>query len=178
MRWVFASATTTASLTLSKRRPIPRSCGRKAPNSLPGASASGVFALALIHSLLGRSSATQQRPLPSKWLLCLLFHSGSQWCNATGLLHPWYPSTCCFLRCAKMGETLSSCGSCFWYYRATSAPSSLRAELFVTPLLFDSPATSLNRRPLGFAPPPHDGFALLANAHGCACSQAHTPCLL
>jgi hypothetical protein len=33
------------------------------------------------------------------------------------------------------------------------------------PSLFDSPATSQpGRRPLGFAPPPHDGYALLASA--------------
>ena len=29
------------------------------------------------------------------------------------------------------------------------------------------PASS--RRPLGFAPPPHDGFAFIASAQGCAC---------
>ena len=34
------------------------------------------------------------------------------------------------------------------------------------------------KRPLGFAPPPHDGFALLACAHGCTWLQAHSPCLL
>jgi hypothetical protein len=52
-----------------------------------------------------------------------------------------------------MDETLSSCGSCFWYYWATSAPSSLRAELFVAPLLFDSPATSHRKEALGLCAP-------------------------
>jgi hypothetical protein len=31
---------------------------------------------------------------------------------------------------------------------------------------------------MGFAPPPHDGFALLASAHGYACLLAHFQCLL
>src|SRR5215217_8416725 len=49
-------------------------------------------------------------------------------------------------------------------------PFPIKAELFVAP-----PPCSATRlphthgRPLGFAPPPHDGFALLAAAHGCAC---------
>ena len=44
---------------------------------------------------------------------------------------------------------------------------SLRAKALSPPPPFDSPATScqLYRRPLGFASPPHDGFALLASAH-------------
>src|ERR671912_239522 len=46
------------------------------------------------------------------------------------------------------------------------------AELSIPASLFGGPATSsqLCRRPLGFAPPPHDGFALLASAH----TDAHT----
>jgi hypothetical protein len=31
---------------------------------------------------------------------------------------------------------------------------------------------------MGFAPPPHDGFALLASSHGYACLLAHFQCLL
>ena len=31
---------------------------------------------------------------------------------------------------------------------------------------------------MGFAPPPHDRFALLASAHGYACLLAHFQCLL
>src|SRR5215204_1004751 len=125
---------------------------------------SGVFALAFMHALLGRSSATQQSPLPSKWLLCLLLHSGSQGYCTTGCLHPWYPSACCLLRGAKMDETLSSCGSCFWYYWATSAPSSLRAEHCCPTAAVRQPGYLPAKRPLGFASPPHNGFALLASA--------------
>src|SRR5215211_5579217 len=33
----------------------------------------------------------------------------------------------------------------------------------------------IHRRPMGFAPPPHDGFALLASAHRCTCLAANTP---
>jgi hypothetical protein len=54
---------------------------------------------------------------------------------------------------------------------------SLRTERLVTPplLLFGSLAASqLARRSLGFAPPPHDGFAFLA-AHGCACRPTSLP---
>ncbi len=43
-----------------------------------------------------------------------------------------------------------------------SSPLSLRAEgLIKTPPLFGNPATSLVEA-VGFASPPHDGFALLA----------------
>jgi hypothetical protein len=54
---------------------------------------------------------------------------------------------------------------------------SLKAELSVTPpLLFGSLAASqLARRPLGFAPPPHGGFAFLASAQGCACKPTSLP---
>src|SRR5215213_4799567 len=33
----------------------------------------------------------------------------------------------------------------------------------------------IHRRPIGFASPPHDGFALLASAHGCPWLQPHSP---
>jgi hypothetical protein len=36
------------------------------------------------------------------------------------------------------------------------------------------PGYLLARRPLGFAPPPHDGFALLASAHKDATACRHT----
>ena len=44
----------------------------------------------------------------------------------------------------------------------------LRAEHCCPAAAVRQPGYLLTRRPLGFAPPPHDGFALLASAHGCA----------
>jgi hypothetical protein len=59
------------------------------------------------------------------------------------------------------------------FFRHRVPPSHRRAELSSScpATLFGDPATSqlaLSRRPMGFAPPPYDGFAFLASAHGCA----------
>ena len=63
--------------------------------------------------------------------------------------------------------------------RSHPHPPFWRRGIVASPLLFDSPASSqLGRVPLGFASPPHDGFALLASAHGYACLLAHFQCLL
>jgi hypothetical protein len=52
---------------------------------------------------------------------------------------------------------------------------SLRAELCELAAAVRQPGYLPARRPLGFAPPPHDGFALLASAHGCAYLATNTP---
>ncbi len=57
------------------------------------------------------------------------------------------------------------------FFRHRVPPSHRRAELSSScpATLFGDPATSyrlaLSRRPMGFAPPPYDGFAFLASAH-------------
>jgi hypothetical protein len=63
--------------------------------------------------------------------------------------------------------------------RSHSHPlSSLRAELCCPADAVRQPGYLPARRPLGFAPPPHDGFALLASAQGCVSLQKHSQCLL
>src|SRR5215217_9305287 len=52
---------------------------------------------------------------------------------------------------------------------------SLRAELCGPAAAVRQPGYLPARRPLGFAPPPHDGFAFLASAHGWACPATNTP---
>ena len=70
-----------------------------------------------------------------------------------------------------MSEALTSCGKC--RYWATDPPSK-RAERWYPAAAVRQPGYLPARRPLGFAPPPHDGFALLA-AHGCACILTSLP---
>jgi hypothetical protein len=57
-----------------------------------------------------------------------------------------------------------------FYYWVASAPFPL-CERSLLPRRCCSTARlpPIDRRPLGFALPPHDGFALLASTHGCAC---------
>jgi hypothetical protein len=52
----------------------------------------------------------------------------------------------------------------------------IRGRSFVAPpLLFYTRLPPIDRRPLGFAPPPHDGFASLASAHTDALGCRHIP---
>ena len=73
-----------------------------------------------------------------------------------------------------MSETLVSYGCVL--SEIASAPSSHSEGGALLPRRRCS-ATRLppRERPVGFAPPPRDGFALLASAHGCACLSALLP---
>jgi len=75
-----------------------------------------------------------------------------------------------------MSEALVSRGRCRYYWVA-SAPSPPYRGGALLPRLCCSTARlpPIHRRPLGFAPPPHDGFALLASTHGCACLATNIP---
>jgi hypothetical protein len=85
--------------------------------------------------------------------------------------------TPCHEATQKTGEALGSYGCV--RRKVASAPPFGTTGIIAPPPLFDSPATSqLGRRPLSFAPPPHDRFALLASAHGYARLLAHFQCLL
>src|SRR5215207_835798 len=85
---------------------------RTAPDCLACPSAIKVFAPTLMHSLLRRSSTTQDRPRPARKLPCLSFHTRSQWACNNGLLPSDCPRACVFLRREKIDELLSSCGRC------------------------------------------------------------------
>ena len=62
--------------------------------------------------------------------------------------------------------------------RSHPHPPFWRRGIVASPLLFDSPASSqLGRVPLGFASPPHDGFAFsLAHTDRFACWRFSNAC--
>jgi hypothetical protein len=62
--------------------------------------------------------------------------------------------------------------------KVASAPPFVTAELGCPAHAVRQPGYLPAKRPLSFAPPPHDRFALLASAHGYACLLAHFQCLL
>src|ERR671920_1707311 len=76
----------------------------------------------------------------------------------------------------KMGEAPASCDCVCCEVAPTPSPLSLGRSIVAPPLF--QPVYLPARRPLSFAPPPRDEFALVASAHGCACLQALSQCLL
>src|SRR5215208_1352146 len=76
-----------------------------------------------------------------------------------------------------MSEALLACGRCRYYWVASAPYPPIRAEHCY-------PAAAAVRQsgylpyiggPWALRAPPHDGFALLASAHRCACLAANTP---